>query len=203
MRYKQNVNLRLRDRRRYVHSTDIYPAIIEHARLAGAPVISDLKIDFVRLVQCQLNIVLYDTGSDDIALDTPFSFSYSSTADNYAGYFFDCCTPVTETYVSDDDTIYKQLHVSGDKLTIDDPTGDFEPIDVVAALSAKHELLEPATDGRKWLVARLELAAPLPQQQPQVFQSRIERRLGTTRIRSLLLIDGQKIGRVVLVQGLA
>ncbi len=203
MRYEHDIQLRLRGRRRYVHSTDIYPALIDHAQRAGASVVTDLKIDFSRIAKHQMRISIFKKGAAEISVEAPVAFSYRSSRDDISGYFFETRASVTETYPGDDDLIYERLQVNSEELTINDSAGEFEPIDVVAALVAKHEILERATEGRKWLIARLELAAPLPEQRPQVFQSQIERRLGSASIRSSLLIDGQKVGRVVLVQGVA
>lgn len=199
--YSAALDMRFRGKRNYVRSADVYPLILLHAANAGAPVAGDLRMDFSRIVACGLEISVYSKEAGSIDPVAPFTFAYSSACGNMVGHLTETHTPISQRYDGDDETIYRQIELAGDELSFFDRDGAFETIDMVAALAAQHERFVPASEGRQWLIARLELSKPLPSRGPRRICANIDRRLGKTSIRSNLSIDGRQIGRVFMVQG--
>ncbi len=201
--YTAQLVLRLRGQRNYVHSTELYPLVDSHASSASVPITSRFRLDLTRVIKNQLRLFISDREGAALPADAPAWFEYQSAGRPVVGYFLEFGDPVAERYTGSDNAIYATLERTGDVLSIADETGAFETIDMIAALAAKHELIEPASNGRKWLIARIEFGIRLPNKKVQRVHSRIERRLGANSIRSKLFIDEHEIGRVILIQGLA
>jgi hypothetical protein len=201
--YSAPLDVRFRGTRNYVHSTDVYPLILLHAERAQAPVAGDLRIDFTRIVNRGLEIFMFPKGAGSIDPLAAFTFSYRAEFGWVSGYLTQTEIPVSQQYDGDDESIYSRIELFQEELAVVDPTGLFETIDLIAALASKHERFEPASEGRKWLIARLELLEPLPQRGPKRVSAILDRRLGTTSIRSKLTLGGKVIGRLTMVQGRA
>ena len=201
MSYTAALFVRFRGQRSYIRSADVYPLIVTHAGIAGNKVTSDLRIDFARVVTRCLEVSIFPKDSKQIDRNAAFSFSYNSDGRAMMGFLVETEALVTQRYDSDDEAIYRRIELSGDELSVVDPNGNFEPIDMIAALAAMHEHFEPASSGRKWLIARLEFSELPPARTTQRLCARINRRLGKSSIRSSLLLDGREIGRLLMVQG--
>jgi hypothetical protein len=82
----------------------------------------------------------------------------------------------------------------------DDP--GMEPIEVVTALSVlQHRKILPPATGRRWLLARLQLARPLRADAAAECQIRLTQTAGRSMTRSVIATPTEVLGTMTFILG--
>lgn len=194
---------RYRAHRKYIHSTDIYLALLRAiAELFPGRLVGSISISFREMATTQLAIQFGHSERGMQGSHRPVEFCVDIGGEELLGWMEEVDAPVVENKPYDEDVIRAGSVVGDRQVTL---TGkcDAEPIEVLTSLSVHlHERCFPASAGRKWLLTRLELDHPLTKDEVRNgICIKISRLVGGRLSRSDILCGEVLVGKVMFAAG--
>lgn len=148
------LDLPFRGTRSYVHSTDLYGAILAEARKREAPVEGAFTLSLRRMIRRKPMLHLRRGGARTLPPDACLDFVFSGTQEPWWGYATESAEPVSRRVAYDEERIWSPATVSDASITLEADTG-MAPIEVVTALAVLlHRNYLPPPPDRKWLLVR-------------------------------------------------
>jgi hypothetical protein len=188
----------LRGSRNYVHSTDLYPELLRGAELLGLGRVDgpiDLKLRHLIATQPEFH---YGVAP---APEAPATFLIRVAATDIEGWIGASDRPVTDRCAYDEAKIWERAVLEDRTIRMTDDPG-MKPIEVVTALSVlQHRKLLPPATGRRWLLARLQLARPLRADVATECQIRLTQTAGRSMTRSVIATPTEVLGTMTFILG--
>ena len=181
-----------RGRRNYVHSTDLYAAILDgfsHLGL-GMPD-GPVEINLRRPVVTQPVICYASRADGHRVAEAVADFELNIATSVMGGWVVESGRPVVTRKTYDERVIWENclLEKGGALLVAETPA---HPIEVITAMGVfYHNTLHPPPAGAKWLLGRLQLTRPLRQQDAVATRIKVSRFVAG-KITEIRVIAGER-----------
>ncbi len=188
----------LRGSRHYVHSTDLYPEMLRGAERLGLGRVDgpiDLKLRHLIATQPEFH---YGAAP---GMEAPATFLIRVAATDVEGWIGASDRPVTDRCAYDEAKIWERAVLEDRTIRMTDDPG-MEPIEVVTALGVlQHRKILPPATGRRWLLARLQLARPLRAGDATACRIELTQTAGRTMTRSVIATPTEVLGSMTFILG--
>ena len=189
--------------RNYVHSTDLYPAVLDGARTLGLGVVDGpVRLTMRRLITAQPELRYgVKVGEGEREPDAAGDFSLGIGLRQVDGVILPTDLPVAARKPYDETPIWEAARIEGRRIALASEIPGAAPIEIVTALAVLlHNRCLPPQEGEKWLLASLELVRPLAPDDGARIELAIERQLGTAVTRTCIRRAGAMLGAMAFAR---
>jgi hypothetical protein len=188
--------------RDYMHSTDLYPAILEGASALGLGVVDGpVHLAIRRLISRQPVFHYGDPAVPRDAGTAAGDFSLGIGDRVIEGVILQGAIPVAARKAYDETSIWREARIDGHRLSLSAAPSGATPIEIVTALAVLlHNRSLPPPAGEKWLLATLDLVRPLAAADGERIELEIERRLGAAVTRTRIRCTDAPVGAMAFVR---
>jgi hypothetical protein len=186
-----------RSNRNYVHSTDLYDALVGGAAEAGLPVNGPFDLRIRRAVRNRPRYRYFSGAPADGAPVATFPFHANGTA--CVVQVEEGLEAVTDRKPYDERPAARAAHIDGLNAVLDGETG-MRPIEAVTALGVYlHKSALPPPAGRRWMLAQLKARRPLVESETRRLALEIDKQIGKTMTRTQMTGEDGPLGTMVFI----
>lgn len=191
-----NPQLAFRGKRDYIHSTDLYPAILAGCAALGLPKPRGSILINIRQRLTTQPRIFYCRGKihRDRLSDAVADFVLGGAEQGLAGWIAAGGHPVTERKPYDEGAIWSKAHIDNNRISLVGET-DANAVEVITALAVLlHNTVCSPPPHQKWLLARLQLLRPLEPRDAAAVALVLRQKLGNLATRTAVESDGAPLG---------
>lgn len=188
-------DMAFRGTRTYLHSTDLYEAILAGCEVTDLGTADGrLFLKIRKTLTCQPELCFLAPGETGDPAGAGADFIVTVGGYPVAGFVRETGRPVTRRKEYDERSIWDCASVSGMTITVRKPSLA-APIEVVTALGVlQHRTVYPPKDGSRWMLGRIDLARPLRHADVAALEIMLRQHIGQRMTRSTIAAAGVTLG---------
>lgn len=193
-----------RETRNYIHTTDLYDALIGNVAALGlGEAAGEIRLTIRQVMRSALELHLLEPGGNTPRPPraTVDVFAVVAGGATVRGWYVEVDRPITRRVPYDESPIHAHTRIEGNTIAIRGKT-DATPIEVLTSLAVRlHAAAKPPSLPLKWLATRLDLARPLTQDDSAHMTIALQKTLGTSLTRSEITVSSGVLGHIYFSLG--
>lgn len=193
-----------RETRNYIHTTDLYDALVGHVGALGlGEAAGEIRLTMRRVMRSALALHLLRPGAaaprpERAAVDVSVAIAGGETV---KGWYVETDRPIARRVSYDERPIHALTQIEDGAISIRGASGA-TPIEVLTSLAVRlHATAMPPSPPLKWLDTRLDLVRPLTRNDSEHMTIALQKVMGTALTKSEITIPSGLLGHIYFSLG--